>query len=181
MAEIRFEPRLTKSVQLMLRAHANRQHTEVDLAHEPEPIETTKEYYKGTWFGAEARISYTPRPQMRLVMGVEGQLHPEARLSGAEPNSEPYLDVDDRFRFGATYVLFEGTLLPWLRISTGARADIYRFGPILVPRAAVILRPSQKSTLKVIGGRAFRTPSIYELYYSDGGITRAAAVQVDLR
>src|SRR5262249_45604512 len=73
------------------------------------------------------------------------------------------------------YALFEATPTRWLRISGGARLDIYStFGPIFVPRAAVILKPASGSVLKIMGGRAFRAPSIYEQFYTDGGEQLAA-------
>lgn len=179
MAELRFEPRLTQNVQLTLRAHANRHTADNEYAFEPEPAETTKEYYKGTWFGAEGRILYAPRPKMRLVLGIQGQVHPEASVFGAFPGDQVYLDFNEGFGFGAAYGLFEGSLSPWLRVSAGLRADIYSFGPIALPRAAIILRPSRESLLKIMGGRAFRAPSPYELYYEDGGISQVTAVMPD--
>ncbi|MGZ6143327.1 MAG: TonB-dependent receptor domain-containing protein, partial [Myxococcales bacterium] len=49
------------------------------------------------------------------------------------------------------------------------------FGSIVVPRGALIFKPAEGSTLKLMGGRAFRAPSVYEEYYNDGGDTQAKA------
>jgi outer membrane receptor protein involved in Fe transport len=43
------------------------------------------------------------------------------------------------------------------------------------PRVAVLIRPYENGNLKLIGGKAFRAPSIYELYYNDGGTTQIAS------
>ena len=37
------------------------------------------------------------------------------------------------------------------------------------------MRPWDTGILKVIGGSAFRAPSVYELYYNDGGVTQEPA------
>lgn len=41
-------------------------------------------------------------------------------------------------------------------------------------RAAVIVRPYAGGNTKLLAGKAFRAPSLYELYYNDGGITQIA-------
>jgi outer membrane receptor protein involved in Fe transport len=48
----------------------------------------------------------------------------------------------------------------------GARVDVYStFGPIVVPRAGLVFKPVQGGVLKIMGGRAFRAPSVYEQFY----------------
>jgi outer membrane receptor protein involved in Fe transport len=39
----------------------------------------------------------------------------------------------------------------------------------------VIVQPYAAGNLKILGGKAFRAPSIYELYYNDGGFTQIAS------
>lgn len=64
-----------------------------------------------------------------------------------------------------------------LRISAGARLDYYNFpesGPYdsfgfssaPSPRLAVIVKPYEGGNLKLLGGRAFRAPSIFEQFYT---------------
>jgi outer membrane receptor protein involved in Fe transport len=181
MAEVRYEPKLTETVQLMTRAHANRYMFHADYPYDPEPTLPGAEDLTGTWFGAEARVVVTPWEKARITFGAEGQIHPEAKLRGASDGgmAEPYLNEEREFKFAAAYGLFEASIHPRLRLSLGARADIYRFGPIFLPRAAVIVKPTKGGVLKLLFGRAFRAPSIYELYYSDGNISQVPAVQPD--
>src|SRR5262249_9135659 len=40
------------------------------------------------------------------------------------------------------------------------------------PRVAVIAKPTDMDILKIMGGRAFRAPSTYEYFYTDGGVTQ---------
>lgn len=180
MAELRVEPRLNQQLQLMTRAHANRYLFDGRYAF---PNSENVETYGGTWFGAEARLVYTPSIPLRLTVGGEGQHHPEATLIGDEQSAagtRRYLDARQPYSFAAGYALLEGSPLPWLRLSGGARIDVYStFGPIVVPRAAVILKPVTGGTLKLMGGRAFRAPSIYEQFYEDGGLSEVPAVDPD--
>nr|WP_153822545.1 TonB-dependent receptor [Polyangium spumosum] len=172
MVEARFEPRLTQSLQLLVRAHANRYTYDGLYAFEGEVdnIET----FAGTWMGGEARLVYSPSPRLRVTVGGEGQWHPEATLLGREDvnraTTEQYLEERRPYRFGAAYALAEGAPLSWLRLSGGLRIDVYStFGAVFVPRMAIITRPAKGGTLKLMGGRAFRAPSIYEQLYNDNG------------
>jgi outer membrane receptor for ferrienterochelin and colicins len=105
------------------------------------------------------------------------------------PGPACYLDLSAPFGFGAGYLLFESTPARWVHISAGLRFDDYPatyastletphptkpstdIGTIPVPRAAVIFKPWTGSVLKLMFGRAFRAPSVYEEFYNDGGQT----------
>jgi outer membrane receptor protein involved in Fe transport len=176
MLEARYEPQLSSSFQLMTRVHANRYlFNGVYIFDQSTHIEN----FAGSWLGGEARLVYSPSARLRITGGGEGQYHPEATLLGtsvAAGGVNPYLDVHAPYHFGAGYALIEGTPAPWLRLSGGARVDVYStFGPIVVPRAAVIVHPTKGGTLKLMGGRAFRAPSIYEQNYFDGNETQSKA------
>ena len=107
------------------------------------------------------------------------------------PGNACYLDLSAPYGFGAGYLVFDSTPARWVHISAGVRVDGYPatfastlqtphpsanspstdIGPIPVPRAAVIFKPWTGSVLKLMFGRAFRAPSVYEEFYSDGGKT----------
>jgi outer membrane receptor for ferrienterochelin and colicins len=175
MAEIRYEPRLSSYVSLMTRAHVNRYDFHSEFAAAPAPAPTNPEDYYGTWLGAEARVTITPlgsgsanERKLRVVVGGEFQAHPQADLEGSA-GGVTYLDVHAPYNFGAGYALVESSPVSWFRFSAGTRIDIYsNIGAIVVPRLALIFKPAAGSTLKVMGGRAFRAPSIYERFYTDG-------------
>jgi outer membrane receptor protein involved in Fe transport len=171
MAEVRYEPKLSDYVALMTRLHANRYDFHSDFAGEPAPAPTSSEDYYGTWFGAEARVAITPLGdprKLRIVVGGEFQANPQATLQGAATDGT-YLDVKAPYNFGAGYALVESSPTSWFRFSAGTRVDIYaNLGAIVVPRLALIFKPATGSTLKIMGGRAFRAPSIYERFYTDG-------------
>ncbi|MEZ4297239.1 MAG: TonB-dependent receptor [Polyangiaceae bacterium] len=179
MAEARFEPRINEQWQILARAHANHYQFQGTYVF---PEETNIESLTGTWFGAEARVVYNPVPWLRITAGGEGQYHPQASLRGEAPDTpDPaYLKQDAPYQFGAGYGLIEGSPTDWFKFSAGARVDVYStFGPIVIPRAALIFKPGKGNVLKLLGGRAFRAPSIYEQVYSDGGISSVPSVQPD--
>jgi outer membrane receptor for ferrienterochelin and colicins len=41
-----------------------------------------------------------------------------------------------------------------------------------VPRLALIFKPVKGNVIKLMGGRSFRAPSVYEQFYTDGGVTQ---------
>jgi outer membrane receptor for ferrienterochelin and colicin len=173
MTELRVEPKLGDQVQLMVRVHGNRYEFH-GLFQYPDGV-GAEDYY-GTWFGAEARVVYTPIAAIRITAGGEGQLHPQATLEGRNTGGA-YLDEHDPYRFAAAYALAEASPARWLRASAGARVDVYStFGPIAVPRAALVFKPREGTVLKIMGGRAFRAPSIYEQVYNDGNVSEVRSV-----
>lgn len=182
MLEARFEPRISKNVQLLLRAHANRYIYDSTYAFSG-GLDNI-EQFAGSWLGGEARVVFSPGPRFRLTIGGEGQWHPEATLTGTERASgqpeQRYMDERRPYYFGAGYALAEGSPWSWLRLSGGVRVDVYStFGAVIVPRGAVIIKPSKSGTLKIMGGRAFRAPSIYEQLYNDNGQSTEKAVDLD--
>lgn len=100
-------------------------------------------------------------------------------LSDLDPNAPNYEElreqrltdidrVDKRpYRVFAGYALVDITPSDKLRISAGSRFDYYStFGEVVPsPRLALIVKPYEQGNLKIMGGRAFRAPSVQELYY----------------
>jgi len=186
LLEVRFEPKLSEMFQLYTRAHANRYVFEGEYATDKGWADLSAEHYTGTWFGGEARLVFTPIKQLRFTVGGEGQGHPQASMDGGSPAPDgtfpstpdyQYLNVQKPFGFGAGYLIGEANPVSWLKLSAGFRIDAYStFGVVPVPRGAIIFKTPKGGVLKLMGGRAFRAPSIYEQFYNDGGDTQVAAV-----
>ncbi|MFO0550998.1 MAG: TonB-dependent receptor [Polyangiaceae bacterium] len=183
LGEIRYEPRFNDYVQLFLRAHANHYHFH-GLYVLPDPDASLLEDYYGTWFGTEARVAISPIPELKIVGGGEVQFHPFTALRGTEVESDletpapdgEYMNEENSFTLGAPYVLVEGSPIKWFHFSAGIRVDIYStFGAIALPRGAVVFKPIEGGALKIMAGRAFRAPSVYEQFYNDGGFSQAKA------
>jgi outer membrane receptor protein involved in Fe transport len=102
------------------------------------------------------------------------------------PSTDTYRDdlYDPHpFLIAAGYLLADLNPSRQVRLSAGVRYDQYFFfaqndNPsrsfgAFSPRLAVVLRPYESGNLKVMAGRAFRAPSVYEQFYNDGFGTRA--------
>ncbi|MBM4368004.1 MAG: TonB-dependent receptor [Deltaproteobacteria bacterium] len=171
-AELRFEPALSKAVQLYSRAYVDR----YDFAGRyPYVGDFVADSWHGTWTGAEARVVGEAASWFRLTGGLAVDAHLQAELQG-EDRAGPYLDESPAYQSGGAYAVAEADLGRWLTASVGGRVDYFSsFGLSINPRAALIVRPGEAHTLKLLGGRAFRAPSPYELYYNDDGYTQVAA------
>lgn len=179
LLELRFEPRLSRGVQLLTRAFFNRYDYASVLVPDDEPGGYRRETFTGSWTGAEVRLLLEPAPWLRLNVGAEGQYHFEVTQRGTayHPASAPDAYLDERRPFGIAAGYLSAELIPSqrFRASLGGRADWYStFGATVNPRVAIIARPWAGGNFKVMGGSAFRAPSIYELYYNDGGETQVA-------
>jgi outer membrane receptor for ferrienterochelin and colicins len=175
-AEVRYEPRIGSIGRLFLRAHANLYVFRSAYAYD----EPNEEDYDGAWYGVEARAQFDLHRAVRLTAGGEFQHHPVVSMLGrtrvTPTMTRTFLDSKSTLLIGAVYALAEGDPAPWLRYSVGARVDLYNtFGASVNPRAALVFRPAPGGSLKLSGGRAFRAPSVYELYYNDMGMTQNAA------
>ncbi len=183
LGEIRFEPKLGDKVQLFTRVHGNHYHFN-GLYVFPKFDPAQLENYYGSWFGGEARVVITPIKELRITAGGEAQGHPVAVLRGTEVEDDLatplpggiYLDEEHGFSLGALYAILDASPAKWFRVDGGIRLDIYSsFGAIGVPRGALIFKPVDGGVLKIMSGRAFRAPSVYEQYYNDGGVSQAIA------
>jgi len=167
LLEVRFEPRLADTFQLLTRAFLNYYAYRSRLARGTDAAQDGLETYRGVWTGVEARGVWTPGAALRLTVGGEGQFHPVVQQqSGTLPNPTRDLNGSSPYQIAAAYVTADGSPTSWFRYSAGARLDWYStFGTTVNPRVALIFRPYARGNLKVMGGSAFRAPSIYELYF----------------
>ncbi|WP_437589927.1 TonB-dependent receptor domain-containing protein [Sorangium sp. So ce1000] len=150
-----------------------------------------QEKYDDIWLLAEQRVEFSPIPQLKITAGAEAQVHFTAAQKGEEttcfsigtcgtlvylplPDNPDELKEHDKLdehpnHILAAYALVDITPSERLRISAGSRFDYYSTlkdkTPVPSPRIALIVKPYEQGNLKVTGGRAFRAPSIQELYY----------------
>jgi outer membrane receptor protein involved in Fe transport len=170
--ELRYEPRLTSTVQLLARTHADLYNFSGSYGYTAEEG-SGSERFQGRWFGGELRVLYAPSRELRIIAGGEGKIHTRAKLLGQDDGGV-YLDDNHPFQVAGGYLSADWAPSELLRVSAGARLDYFSTfkGVSLNPRLAFIVRPAKRSTIKVIGSKAFRAPSIYEFYYNDGGLTQ---------
>ncbi len=187
MVEAKLEPKLTATLQSLTRAHVNYYGYDGYFANTPELGGLNHDTYSGVWGGLEERLVFTPLDALRITAGGELQNHFKADQyveveyalpSGAQrgvPGPSVVLDDHRTFQVGAGYGVADLTLARAVKLSVGARYDAYStFGGSFNPRVAVILKPYEGGNVKVMFGKAFRAPSIYELYFETPGQQLAA-------
>jgi outer membrane receptor for ferrienterochelin and colicin len=172
--EGRFEPDLADWCRLFARVYFDHYLYEGTWSN-PEPARgVAKESYSGMWSGLEARALLKPFQGAMLTVGGAWEYHFRNRERGVDA-TEVYLNEAHPFHAISAYALADYTPFPWMTASAGGRFDGRMADATLYsisPRAALIFRPWADGNLKLMGGRAFRAPSIYELTYWDGGHTQ---------
>ncbi len=170
--ELKAEPRWNEVVRTMTRVHANHYRFDGGYARLPEKGGLETDTFRGTWFGVEQRIEIEPSSLFKLTVGGEGQLHVEVR-ERARDESGSFLDDKRPYQVGAGYALVDLKPSERFHVSAGARLDAYStFGRSINPRLALVAKPYDGGNTKLMLGKAFRAPSVYELYYNDGGFTQ---------
>ncbi len=177
--EARFEPKLSSETQLFLRAH-------VDMYNFDDYLGSTSvaqggvgpevDSYRGRWGGLEGRIQYSGEV-LRLMAGGTVIAHFQTLQQGQNDVQPVLFDNNgnpgrnDPFTVGAGFVNADIVPSKAFKLSVGARLDYYssiasfNFLDSFNPRVAVIVKPTKDDTIKFLGGKAFRAPSVYELYY----------------
>lgn len=184
--ELRAEPELTSWLQLLSRVYADHYDYQGVYPDAADPSAVAAEAMSSTWLGAELRLLARPLDGLRLTAGSAYEYHLSNRAHGAYSGEAPYYDEDHPFHLLSAYAVADWTPWPALTVSAGLRFDGWwisdlpesgggqreRFLSAFSPRAALIARPWKNGTFKLMGGRAFRAPSAYELTYWDGGRTQ---------
>ena len=131
------------------------------------------------WWGMEAGASRTFFNCFRFAIGTE--VRQSTALQMRNYDEQPftnYLDVAaDQLVLG-TYADGRWEITKKLSLSVGARWDRYdSFGDTVNPRGALIWKPLENTTLKLLYGEAFRAPNIYQLDYEGFGQRANPALQ----
>ncbi len=177
--ELRWEPRFSEEVALAARVFLDHYEYEGDFAYDPEgtPDPETgviRDRWLGYWTGGEARLLIHPVEWLRITAGAEARGSLVADLSSESDADGRYLDETPRFFVFGGYAVAQVDPVREVSVHLGGRYDyVSTFADgAFSPRATVLLRPWDTGIFKLIGGSAFRAPSVYELRYNDGGVTQ---------
>jgi iron complex outermembrane receptor protein len=121
-----------------------------------------KESAEAEWWGGEVRFTNTSFERHRLVMGAEWQTTFRARTQSYFVDGPTFLDFPYRFSRYGFYFQDEFRALDNLTLLAEARYDTSPFGDSTNPRLGLIWRPFDRTTVKLLYGTAFRTPSLFE-------------------
>jgi iron complex outermembrane receptor protein len=135
----------------------------------------------GKWWGGELKLRKTIWEKNKFILG--GEFRDNFRQDQSNYDEFPYVsNLDDKrdSRFWAFYFQDEFKILNNLILNAGLRHDQYEtFGGTTNPRIALIYNPFQETVIKLLYGKAFRPPSVYESYYSDGGFSSKTNPDLD--
>jgi outer membrane receptor protein involved in Fe transport len=169
--EAKVEPKVGTILTSTTRAHANYYGYRSHIPHDPANGGLERNAYDGAWVGAEQRFLLTPIDELRLTGGGEFQYHALVHEKTTSELDGLSFEQRQRFTLAAAYAMADVTPTKQLKASAAARYDSYSTSPgSLNPRLAVIVKPYDGGNVKVLAGKAFRAPSIYELYSSGSGL-----------
>lgn len=135
----------------------------------------------GKWWGGELKLSKKILEKNKFTLG--GEFRDNFRQDQSNYDEFPfitYLDDKRDSRFWAIYFQDEFQIVDSLILNAGIRHDQYEtFGGTTNPRIALIYNPLQETVIKLLYGKAFRPPTVYESYYSDGGFSLKANPSLD--
>lgn len=183
--EVRYEPELSEEVQLLARVSYDHVWYEGTFPYAAEDGGVFEETYAGDWLTFDLRALFRPADGLRLTVGAEYQLHFGSDARGSSEDGT-YLDEQHPYHVVSAFAVGDYSPIDWFTVSAGVRFDGWwiadlrqtdgtvgeRFLSSVNPRLALIFHPVADGTLKLMGGSAFRAPSVYELTYWDGGRTQ---------
>jgi len=162
--EGRFEHEFGARLQMTVRAYGYGYDYHDLLTYSAVPV---KDESQDRLLGSEVRFLWDTASKNRIVLGLEYKNHSKAFYRYGE-EARDYFRGDFPEQVYSLYAQDEFTLSKALTLTVGLRNDHYStIGNTFVPRASLIYRPFQGSTLKFLYGEAFRAPNIYERYYID--------------
>jgi outer membrane receptor protein involved in Fe transport len=116
--------------------------------------------------GGEARFQWDIRANHRLTAGTEYMSAPH--LDYTYKVGTYTIDLNQADNMTSYYFEYEGHPTSKLGLVAGLRRDDYHAtADSTNPRAAILFTPNRNTTLKLLYGSAFRSPNVYEAFYSD--------------
>lgn len=122
----------------------------------------TKESSVAEWWGGEIRLTNTFFDRHRLVIGAEWQNTFWLQDKLYDIPGPVYLDASYSFSRYGFYLQDEIRLNDYLALLAEARYDAGPFGDSANPRLGLIWHPRDATTVKLLYGTAFRSPSVFE-------------------
>ena len=127
-----------------------------------------KDRADSVWYGGDIRMTTRFLNAHRVIVGTEYEVRQRQDQHNADV-APPVVYLDDH-RSSSTWAVYaqdEVTISPIFLLYAGIRYDrTSTFGGATSPRIAAVITPIEHGTLKLLYGRAFRSPNVYELYYA---------------
>jgi outer membrane receptor for ferrienterochelin and colicins len=180
-ADLKFEHEFSQETRLMARVsydlysyHGNYPYyaTNSGPPIDPVPVVINRDDALGQWVGTEWQVTQKLFDRHTLVGGVDfndNLQQSQNNYYDAPGYADVHIDRSSGLNAGV-YGQAEVGLLPRLTFNGGLRYDYYEsFGGTVNPRLGLIYSPWQQTTFKLLYGKAFRAPNVFELYYEAPG------------
>ena len=123
---------------------------------------------RGDWIGTQFDLSRPLGHRNTITAGTEIRYNMRQLQQEFLPGFPGLYDQRSSSVF-ALYGQDELRITRRISVNAGVRSDYYStFGTAISPRVAAIIRPNERTAVKYAFGHAFRAPTAYEMYYSDG-------------
>jgi iron complex outermembrane receptor protein len=144
-----------------------------DWLYAPAPPTPGYRYFtigNDAWLGEEVHYDWQMTKTLHLLAGADGRQSLFTNQHDFDTLSGTILNTPASTNYWGIFVEAEDKITDWLSLTLGGRVDtVQRIGTSFSPRFATILTPTKEDTVKLLYGRAFRTPNLYELLYSVPG------------
>lgn len=119
------------------------------------------------WYGGDVRMTTRLLNAHQIIVGTEYEARGRQDQYNADVSpAAVYLDDHRSSRTWAVYAQDEISVSTAFLLYAGVRYDwTSTFGGTMNPRVAAVITPIENGTLKLLYGKAFRAPTVYELYY----------------
>ncbi len=122
------------------------------------------------WLGEEIHYDWQISKSLHLLAGADGRESLFTRQYDRDTLVGTVLNIPASFNNWGLFAEAEYKPSDHLALTAGCRYDqVQRTGSNVSPRFAVVYTPDTPDTIKLLYGRAFRTPNLYELLYASPG------------
>jgi iron complex outermembrane receptor protein len=125
----------------------------------------------GDWIDSQLTYSRDISRIGLLTVGLSGKIEIRSLVENADysPDQALNLRISHPDKSFAPFVQQEWNIAHQWKAYLGARwDDSANYGSFVSPRLALVYQPDTRTSFKVVYGRPFRAPSVYEMYYQDG-------------
>jgi outer membrane receptor protein involved in Fe transport len=134
----------------------------------------------GEWVTGEARLLYTGLKGHKLVLGADALSDRRAKQATRDIDVEvnPPFNINEKTRRSSIYAQDEFSFASSWLLNAGLRYDRYSGGESTTsPRLGLIWKANDRTTLKLLGGRAYRVANAYERLYDSIGFLANAKLR----
>ncbi len=163
--DLQYVSRFTGGAELTLRTYYDWYRYDADYLYTGT---VNKDRAVASWYGGDIRLTTRLLNAHHVIVGSEYEVRDRQNQYNADV-SPPVVYLDDHRSSTkwAVYAQDEITVSPIFLLYAGIRYDkTSTFGGTTNPRLAAVIKPIENGTLKLLYGKAFRAPTVYELYYA---------------